>query len=254
GVHHYEPVRVVAPDQRLLGTDRQVSILKEAFMKFLQHLVLQGLVEVNHDVAAQDQVELVERFAQYEVMTTKTHVLHEGRIEDGRTIFNPIVLLQRTGSLEAYVVFLVEIHILHRVACSACTVENVHIKIGSDDVDVVKNAHLFQKYAHRQNFFARRTSRVPYLELLMIEEDRGYDFFAHDPPEAGIAKHFRNVDGELVEKFIDERRLLTEFAEQRLNCEALDLHDSQDPPFEGGHSIVSEVVTVLLVYKLRYPF
>ena len=95
---------------------------------------------------------------------------------------------------------------------------------------------------------------MPYLELFVVEQYGWNDLLAHDPPEAWITKHLCDVYGELIKEFIYERGLVVELPKEGVYRESFDLHNPQDSPLEGGHSIVSEVVTVLLIDKLRNPF
>src|SRR5689334_14203589 len=95
---------------------------------------------------------------------------------------------------------------------------------------------------------------MPYLELLMIKHDGGDHFFAHDAPEAGIAKHLGNIYREFVQEFIYELRILSESFEQGFDIEFLQFHYAKHASLKGRHSVVPKVIMILLKDKLRNPF
>src|SRR5204862_781520 len=102
-------VRVGDP---LLATQAEEAERDEAVEEEVVHVPLEVATEIDHDVPAQDEVELVERAVRREVVLREDHALGQRGIEDAEAAAQSIVVLERAAAPRPRVVVAVELQLV----------------------------------------------------------------------------------------------------------------------------------------------
>ena len=94
--------------------EREDAEPREALVEELEHALLQRAVEVDHHVAADDHVELVEAAVGDEVVLREDDVLDEAPVEERAVVAREVVLGERARAARREVVLRVLLHLLER--------------------------------------------------------------------------------------------------------------------------------------------
>ena len=185
-----------AEADRLLRAEREHPERHEAVVEELVDPLLQRAVEVDHHVAAEDHVELVERAVRDEVVLCEDDVLDERALELRAVVLREVVLREGPRAAGADVVLGVLAHLVERENAGASPVDDRFVDIGGVDARTLVDVLFLQQDRERVHLLARRAPGNPDAGEGIRAQQRD-----HVPPERlveqWIAEHRRDVHGEI---------------------------------------------------------
>src|SRR5213592_1915669 len=145
----------------LLPSEGENTEASEARVKQPMNPFLERLVEIDHHVPAQYDVEVVEGAVRHQIVRGEHDVLAEQRTKQRVVAACRVVLgegLLAAGSLIVRSVFL---HRGEREQAGSCSIKRGLADVCGIDSAPLIEAFLMKKDGHRVNFFARGTAGVP---------------------------------------------------------------------------------------------
>ena len=105
-------------------------------------MVLEGVVEVDHDVPAHDEVELVERAVGRQVVLREYDVLLQRAVEPGALVGGDVVLGELLRAARGEVVLGVLLHLLEREEALLCLLDDRLVDVRRVDAAALVEAFL----------------------------------------------------------------------------------------------------------------
>src|SRR5436190_9047299 len=158
---------------RLLVTEAQDPEPCKALVEQAMDVVLEGPVEVDHHVAAEDDVELLERAVLDEVVLGPDDVLRQRPVEERPGVPGEVVLGERAPAAGADVVLRVLAHLVEREDTVAGLVEHDLVDVGRVDPRPVEQLLLGEEDRERVHLLARRAAGDPDAGERVRAEQRG---------------------------------------------------------------------------------
>jgi len=236
---------VRAEADRFLVAEAEHAERREALVEELVHAVLECAVEVDHDVAAHDDVELVEGPVGHEVVLREHHVLGQRALELRAVVLGEVVLGERLCPARLDVVLRVLAHLVEREHARSRSIEHRLVDVGRVDPRPLVDTLLLQEDRQGVDLLTRRAPGDPDAGERVGPEER------HDPlPECDverrIAEHRRDVDRQVEEETLHAGGVVQELLLERGDrLEAFRMHASPDSSPQRGWRVLTEVEAVV---------
>jgi hypothetical protein len=223
----------------------------EALVEQAVDAVLQGAVEVDHHVAAENEVERVEGAVLHEVVRRPHDVLGERAIEQRSLVLREVVVGERRRPAGADVVLRVFLHLLEREHALACAREHDFVDVGRVDPRTVVQTLFLEQDRERVDLLARRASCDPDARERIRAEQR-HDVVAKRDVERRVAEHRGDVDGKVEQQPLHHVGVMKDALDQRGDgLEPLGQHAAPHPSLERRRRVLAKVESVLAVDGLE---
>ena len=186
----------------LAFAQEQISPVLQGGMEDGEQTALQNRLEVDHDVAAADQVQLAER-------RVGQHVV---RREDDHApdFFGDVVFVVALGEEARQTLSRHVVDDALREHALACLLDSAHVDVGRKDLHITAHLqlvkHLSEQDGDRVRLFARRASRTPHanrLVLVSLLHDVVDDVALEDLEMLRVAEKARHADKNLFDQDVD---------------------------------------------------
>src|SRR5215208_3415544 len=169
-----EAVLVLGELERLLAPQPEDPERRQALVEQPVHPLLERAVEVDQDVAAEDDVALGERAVRHQVVLREDDVLEQRRPEEGAVVLRDVVLRERALPAGADVVLGVLLHPLDREDAGLRLLEHHLVDVGGVDPRPLVQPLLLEEDGHREDLLAGGTAGVPHADEGVGAEQRDH--------------------------------------------------------------------------------
>ena len=198
------------------------------------------------NVAAEDQLELVETSVRDQVVLAEDDVLAEGTVDDGAIVLGRVIVRKRGLASRLIVTLTVFAHGVQGENPVPGLAQGGVVQIGRVDAATIVEALLGQQDGHGIDLLPGGTSGVPDADE-RIGAEHGNDVPAEVRVEIGLPEHGCGVHGhgheEALHAILGGQDAIPESVQVG---DVLGLHECLDAPVEGRPGVIAEIVPVAL--------
>src|SRR5258706_1555668 len=171
------------------------------------HPRLQLFVEIDHYVAAQDYLKLIERTVSCQVVFREDQVALQARTKDHAVVLRRVVVRKLVYAAGLVVIRRVLSHGGEGKNSIPRAPQNCHANVGGVDATLLIKTFLLQQNRERIDFFTGRTTGDPNLNR-RIGTQQWNNSLTKREVETGIAKHCGGVYRKSQQKAIERSRVV----------------------------------------------
>src|SRR6266568_8076021 len=236
---------VRAEADRLLVAQPEHAERDEALEEEPVDALLQCPVEVDHHIAADDDVELVERVIRDEVVLGEDDILDQRALKLRAVVLGNVVLRERPLPARLDVVLRVLAHLVERKHARTRAFEDGFVDVRRVDASTVVDLLLLEENGERVDLLAGGAASHPDPGE-RIRAESGNDLLPECNVEGRVAKHRGHVDRKVEQEALHAGGVVQEPVLQRRDrLQPFGEHTAPDAASQRGRGVLAEVEAVM---------